>query len=121
MKIIAIIFAIILLVKVNADGLCVQCQKCQKDLMESANRGEVCAKGDTDCVADLKSLGKCTNTCVVDNNYDQQKTNSCVQQNCPVQNPTVQKFKNEFIGCLKKSSSTLAFFGFLIGLFALLI
>ncbi|EAR83593.1 hypothetical protein TTHERM_00834930 (macronuclear) [Tetrahymena thermophila SB210] len=120
MKIIAFLFAIILLAQVNANSQTVQCQM---DLMGSANRGEVCAQGDTDCIADLKSLGKCTNTCAVNNNQDQQKTTSCVQQNCPVQNPTVQKFKNEFIGCLKNSSSssTLALSGFLIGLFAMLI
>ncbi|KAL4483161.1 hypothetical protein ABPG74_019187 [Tetrahymena malaccensis] len=117
MKIIIILFAIILVVQVNAANSSYQCQK---DLMNQANNGQVCQKGDTACLTDLKSLGKCTDNCGIQNNYDQKKSNSCVDQNCTVNDPTVQKFKNEFLNCLKNSIN-IVYFIYLISLLFLLV
>ncbi|KAL4483157.1 hypothetical protein ABPG74_019183 [Tetrahymena malaccensis] len=118
MKTIAIVFTIILVVLVNAEDS--KSMQCQKNLMNQANNNQICALGDTACIQDLKSLGQCTKNCATQNNQDQVKTTSCVDQNCDVSNPIVQKFKKDFVGCLK-SSSTIALISYLIAFLALLI
>ncbi|EAS04945.1 hypothetical protein TTHERM_00685880 (macronuclear) [Tetrahymena thermophila SB210] len=77
-------------------------ESCLSYLFDMQNSQKICKEGDTDCIAEAKSLKICAQFC---SSYDNQdKKVFCIKKNCSPKNQTVQLYLNDLTQCVKKNS-----------------
>ncbi|KAL4469595.1 hypothetical protein ABPG74_004848 [Tetrahymena malaccensis] len=113
MKIIYFLFLVSLLTAQVAT----QSSKCYDELMEKAQNGQICQKGDTDCIAALAYMSRCVKSCSI-NLHQQSQIINCVQKECVTANQTVQKYINDVIKC---ANSSLILVNLILALFFIMI